>query len=100
VPNIPFPELLAPVDDLPPATLITSVRRAGAQVVVRGVSQDNGEVASVTVEGHPARIIGQSAGVADWEVTLDAPRTATLTARATDKAGNVEKTGHMLRLTP
>ncbi len=92
VPEVPFPELLDPVDDLPPATLITSVHREGDQLRVRGVSQDNGEVASVRVNGKEASIISDRAGVADWEVVLDARGVSDLTAAASDKAGNEEKT--------
>ena len=44
VKDIPFPELLAPVDDLPPATLITSIQSEGDKRLVRGVAHDNGEI--------------------------------------------------------
>jgi hypothetical protein len=32
--------------------------------------------------------------VADWEITLDARQTTRIIASATDKAGNLERTGH------
>src|SRR5262249_32381313 len=54
VPGVPSPTLLEPVDDLPPATMITSVRRRQGKLAVRGVSEDNGAIASVTVNGRPA----------------------------------------------
>lgn len=91
VPDMAFPELLQPVDDLPPATIITSARREGHSLFVRGVSEDDTGVAKVEVNGTPARIISDHAGVADWEATLDATGTRELTAVATDRAGNVEK---------
>jgi hypothetical protein len=94
VPEVPFPDLLDPVDDLPPATLITSVRRDGDKLRVGGVSQDNGEVASVKVNGQPATLVSNHAGVADWEVVLDAAGVTEVTAVATDNAGNEEKTPH------
>ena len=54
VEGVEFPQLLDPVDDLPPATIITSVRKEGGKLLVRGVTQDNGEVATVDGE-RPAR---------------------------------------------
>jgi hypothetical protein len=90
---VPFPDLLAPIDDLPPATSITSAVRSGSGVVVRGVTQDNGEIASVTVNGKAAKIISSQAGVTDWEIILP-PKTQTIRASATDRAGNVEKLVH------
>ncbi len=92
-----FPELLTPVDDVPPATLITSITSEGAKRLVRGVSADNGEVATVTVNGHPAKITAQHAGVADWTLTLDAPADGRYIAQATDRAGNAELTPHEVR---
>jgi ABC-type Fe2+-enterobactin transport system substrate-binding protein len=90
---------LEPVDDLPPATMITSVQPAKGKLLVRGVTQDNDEVASVTVQGRPARIVSTHAGVVDWEISVDSPRNASarkIEARAVDRAGNAEKTGHTL----
>ena len=97
VKGVPFPTLLEPVDDLPPATMITSVQKLRGRLLVQGTSQDNGEIASVTVNGTRAKLVSSHAGVADWEVTLDAPRDGKLIAKATDQAGNVEKTGHELK---
>jgi hypothetical protein len=79
------------VDDLPPATMVTSVRKEIGRLLVRGVTHDNGEVAAVTVNGRPAKIVSQHAGVADWEAALDAGDVTELTAFAVDKAGNEEK---------
>jgi hypothetical protein len=95
VPDVPFPNLLDPVDDLPPATFITSVRRDGNKLRVRGVSQDNGELASVKVNGRQATIESAHAGVADWEAVLDAIGVSEVRAMATDTAGNEEKTPHI-----
>src|SRR5262249_52003413 len=41
VKDVAFPKLLDPVDDLPPTTVITHVRKAGTNVVVRGTTADN-----------------------------------------------------------
>lgn len=94
VKGIVFPQLLAPVDDLPPATLITSVVAEGAKRIVRGVAHDNGVIATVTVNGRNAIIISQHAGVADWTITLDLPADGRYIAKSTDGAGNVELTPH------
>lgn len=94
VKDMTFPELLAPVDDVPPATLITSFAADGAKRIVRGVSHDDGEIATVTVNGHSATIITQHAGVADWTLTLDVPADGRYLAKATDSAGNTELTPH------
>jgi hypothetical protein len=94
---VPFPILLDPIDDLPPATLITSVRRQNGNLVVRGVAQDNGEVAAVTVNGRAARLLSARAGVVDWEIALDPPRDQRIVAHARDRAGNEERLPHALR---
>jgi hypothetical protein len=96
VKDVPFPVLLEPKDDLPPATLITRVRRDGDSLRVQGLSQDDGTVASVSVNNTAAKIISQHAGVADWEVTL--PVTKELTAKAKDAAGNEERWPHVMAL--
>ena len=95
--GVTFPQLLAPLDDLPPATLITSIQMAGVQRIVRGVSHDNSDIATVSINGHPAKITTQHAGVADWTLTLDTPADGHYIATATDRAGNVELTPHDLR---
>lgn len=84
-----FPQLLAPKDDLPPATLITRVRRNGDKLHVTGVAHDDGNVSGVTVNGGAAKITSQQAGVAEWEITL--PAADKLEARAKDAAGNEER---------
>ena len=92
--GISFPTLLEPRDDLAPATMITSVRRDGTQLRVRGIAQDDGSIAKVRVNGTDARILNQHAGVADWEATI--PAAATLIAKSQDAAGNEEKQPHMM----
>lgn len=94
VKRIPFPQLLAPVDDLPPATLITRMEPDGSRRTLRGVSHDNEEIATVTVNGHPATILKQHAGVADWSVIVDASVDGRYVAKATDRAGNHEMLPH------
>ncbi len=99
VKNVDWPKLLDPVDDLPPATVITSVQRDGGSLVVRGISHDNGDIASITVNGQRADVISSDAGVVDWQVTIASPAEGKLVASAADKAGNKEdRTAHLLTI--
>jgi hypothetical protein len=98
VKDILFPQLLDPVDDLPPATVITHVVRAGGKVTVRGTTSDGGEVRKVVVNDKEARSV--RAGFAEWEVELEqvGAGKVKLTAHAEDAAGNVEKRPHVVVL--
>ncbi len=96
VKDISFPQLLDPVDDLPPATIITGVERDKGKVTVRGTCVDNGTVKKVMVNGQAAR--STSVNFNDWEVILDGDAKR-IEALAEDAAGNVEKTPavHMVK---
>jgi hypothetical protein len=96
VPAVPFPVLLEPADDLPPATVITSVKAAGADVVVRGTTSDNGVVTKVVVNGREARALAPN--FAEWEAVLAGvkPGELKLTAHAEDAAGNIERRPHVV----
>jgi hypothetical protein len=48
----------------------------------------------VTVNGQPAKILSNEAGVADWSIQLTASAAEKITAHAVDQAGNVEQTKH------
>jgi hypothetical protein len=92
-----FPKPLDPVDDLPPATVITSVERAPeGRVVVRGTTSDNGTLKCVRVNGREAKATARN--FAQWEITLEGAASGPITLLATgeDEAGNVEKTPHKL----
>jgi hypothetical protein len=96
--DVSFPKLLDPVDDLPPVTVITQVRREpGGRVVVRGTTSDNGTVKRVVVNGKEARAL--AANFAEWEVTLEEASVVEvngkLSAHAEDAAGNIEKLAHV-----
>ena len=98
--NVEFPKLLDPVDDLPPATVITHARRVeGNKVIVRGTTSDNGVVKRVLVNGKEARAVAPN--FAQWEVELEGlqPGKRAVTAHAEDAAGNVEKTPHEVAVT-
>lgn len=98
VKGVDFPTLLEPLDDLPPATVITHVRKSGATLVVRGTTADNGAVTKVVVNGQPARALAPN--FAEWEATLT-PNTGavkTVLAQATDAAGNVEPRPHLVTM--
>jgi len=84
--DVEFPELLSPVDDLPPATVITSV----ANGVVRGTTCDNGVVKRVLVNGREAKATAPN--FLEWEIAADG--TGKLEAWAEDAAGNVETQRH------
>jgi hypothetical protein len=89
-----FPKPLDPVDDLPPATVITHLLKDKAgKLRVRGITADNGPVKKVMVNGREARAL--AANFAEWEVILDGLKPGEkVTAHAEDAAGNVEKRPH------
>jgi hypothetical protein len=84
--DIAFPDLLAPVDDLPPATVITSVSKG----VVRGTTSDNGVVKRVLVNGVEAKATAPN--FSQWEAAIDAA--GRIEAWAEDASGNVEAHRH------
>jgi hypothetical protein len=94
--DVEFPKLLDPVDDLPPATVITHVKSQDGKLVVRGTTADNGTVKKVIVNGKDARAL--TSNFAEWEVALEnvRPGEVRLTAHAEDAAGNIEKLAHGL----
>jgi hypothetical protein len=96
--EVDYPRPLEPVDDLPPVTVITHVRREQGQTVVRGSTSDNGMVKRVMVNGQEARAL--TANFAEWEVVLPGPRPAVLrlSAHAEDAAGLVEPRPHVLEV--
>lgn len=83
--DVPFPELLKPVDDLPPTTVITSVSGR----IVRGSTADDGVIKQVLVNGKPARALAPN--FLEWEAEVEP---GPVSAHAEDAAGNVEKTPH------
>jgi G8 domain len=95
VKGVPFPKLLDPVDDLPPSTVITHVRKSGAKLVVRGTTSDNGTVVKVVVNGQAARALAPN--FAEWEAVLATTAgVKEVRAQATDDAGNVEPLPHVV----
>ncbi len=97
VKGVEFPQLLDPIDDLPPTTVITDIRPApGGKLLVRGTTADNGTVRRVLVNGQEARAVSDN--FAQWEITLDRPAGAELkiAAHAEDAAGNIEPRPHVV----
>jgi hypothetical protein len=92
--DIEFPKLLDPIDDLPPATVITHTTLRDGKRHVQGTCSDNGEVRSVVVNGSEAE--ATSPNFATWQIMLDAPHKsgAKLEAHAVDAAGNKERLPH------
>jgi hypothetical protein len=78
------------VDDLPPATVITSVSKG----IVRGTTSDNGVVKRVVVNGREAKATAPN--FTEWEAAADA--TGKVEAWAEDEAGNKEARPHLLRV--
>ena len=96
--DMPRPEVPDLIDDLPPVTVITHVRKGdGTTLIVRGTTTDSGTVKKVLVNGQEAKALAPN--LAEWEVTLkDLKPGAKITAHAEDAAGNVEKRPHVLIL--
>ena len=93
VQTIPFPKLLDPVDDLPPATLITSVTsRPEGGWIVTGITHDNGEISKVQVNGVTATLKNSAPGVVDWTAKCETAADHRIVAEAQDQAGNRERT--------
>jgi hypothetical protein len=94
--NIKLPNPLDIVDDLPPTTVITHVRRIDAgKYVVRGTTADNGTVKHVVVNGQIAK--GVAPNFAEWQIELSGVGNR-IEANATDMAGNAEKLAHVVTL--
>jgi hypothetical protein len=93
-----FPSPLAPVDDLPPATVITSARLIDrGEVVVRGTTSDSGVVDRVNISGTAARPLRPN--FAEWEAVLPVPAGGLeLVAAAVDASGNAETRPHRVRI--
>jgi len=88
---------LNPIDTLPPITVITHVRKYGRNLVVQGTTSDNGNVKTVTVNGHDARALSPNFTL--WEVSLPVSDTSVeLIAKSIDDAGNAELTPHLMTL--
>ena len=67
--DVDFPSLLEPASDLPPATVITRVRRASdGSLHVRGTTSSNGAIKAVRINGQPARPLASD--LSEWEVVL------------------------------
>jgi hypothetical protein len=94
VTNVTFPKLLDPVDDLPPATVITSVTKDGDKLLVRGTTGDNGTVKRVLVNGVEAKSTRDN--FAEWEAVV--PMAKSVSAYSEDAAGNVEKLRHEITI--
>ena len=100
VKDIEFPTLLAPVDDLPPATVITRVETGGTvppnSLFVRGIATAAGLIEKVIVNEIEAEYDN---GTGEWRVTIAraANGPTTITAHAEGAANNVEKLPHVVQ---
>jgi hypothetical protein len=104
VKDVEFPKVLDPVDDLAPATIITSpavgsaARLENATLIVRGTTTDNVQTRRVTVNGVEAR--STDFDFHQWEVRLTGlkPGKLKLEAKAEDAAGNIEQMMHRVEV--
>jgi len=102
--NVAFPKLLDPVDDVPPATVMTwpadgsTVKLEGGTLLVRGTTTDNTKTKRVVVGGVDARDVDHN--FHRWEAKLTGiePGKLTITAFAEDESGNVEKRPHEIHI--
>jgi hypothetical protein len=93
VTSIDFPQLLQPIDDQPPTTVITNVQHKAGKRIVRGTAADNGDIAKVTVNGGPATSLRSN--FAEWQIEL-LESAGPISSHAQDAAGNVEPQPHTL----
>jgi hypothetical protein len=95
VSGVSFPELLAPVDDLPPQTIITHVVLQKGGALVRGTACDNGEIKRVIVNGQDATL---DAATGQWEISLlrKGNESLEIAAHSEDVNGNLEKLVHRI----
>jgi hypothetical protein len=98
VSGVPFPQLLDPVDDLPPTSVVIHFKRDGENVIVRGTSADNGTIKRVVVSGVEAKTV--AGNFAEWEAavpmkTAEGGGLPKLEAHAEDEAGNIEPRPHV-----
>ncbi len=98
VSDVDFPTLLEPASDLPPATVITRVRRTeDGSLRVWGTTSSNGVLKAVRVNGRPARPVATD--LSEWEIVLTATAAGgKLVAGAEGEAGQVETTPHELTI--
>jgi hypothetical protein len=98
VSGVEFPELLAPVDDLPPQTVITHViPQQDGRCLVRGTVSDNSQIKRVIVNEKDATL---DSATGHWEINLPRKDNAPLeiSAHSEDVSGNVEKLAHAVNL--
>lgn len=102
VKDVPWPELLPIIDDLPPATIVISVQPAGSgpaqrnKILVRGVTHDNGTIKGVAINGQAAKLTEIQKGIVDWELELESPKDGKVEAVGIDEAGNREAMAHVV----
>lgn len=97
VKDVAFPKAPELTDDLSPATVITSVKRANGKAIIRGIATDNTGVKTVTVKAHDRDLVSVAVAKRDgieWEAVIELRPNGVYTfeALAEDVAGNVEKT--------
>ena len=104
-PEAKFPKLLDPIDDQPPATIITWPKRGlpvklgkSGTLEVGGTSTDDYKIVRVVV--YSVEVNDLDYNFTGWSVKISSlkPGKVKLTALATDKVGNREQTAHILMI--
>ncbi|MFT7640881.1 MAG: hypothetical protein ACI9G1_002625 [Pirellulaceae bacterium] len=104
VSNVEFPQVLNPVDDLPPATTVTyppagaSLKLTDGTLIVRGTTTDNVKTSRVIINGVAAQDVDYNFHQWSARLTGIKPGSLTITATAEDAAGNVEQTPHTFKV--
>ena len=102
-PELKFPKLLDPIDDQPPATIITWPKRGlpvklgkSGTLEVGGTNTDDYKIVRVVVNSVEVNDLDYN--FTGWSVKISSskPGKVKLTALATDKVGNREQTAHIL----
>jgi G8 domain len=93
-----YPDAAKMKDDQPPETIVTFVGwLQDGKRLIRGTGSDNGTIRSIDVNGRPAQAV--RGDFAEWQIELPvASGEKTITARATDAAGNPEPRPHIVSL--
>jgi hypothetical protein len=96
VKGVAFPKLLDPIDDQPPVTVITHIRREGDRLHVRGSCADDGVVRRVLVNGREAKATADN--FLEWRIEV--PAAEKVSALAEDAASNKQKWAHVVVVPP
>ncbi|MBW3540459.1 MAG: G8 domain-containing protein [Planctomycetes bacterium] len=105
VTGVEFPQLLDPIDDLPPATVVTSlspavpVKAADGVLIVRGTTTENFRTKKAVVNGVEAANLDYNYHLWEARLTDVKPGRLEIVAHSEDEAGNIEQVPHRFTVT-